>query len=171
MAVVRSGFFMIIVIDFNLSVCKQRDVERQYSGRFTEPINLIASLIMIFSSNIIQDVMGHCETKLSSAMAYFYFDFQDREKQQCQGLIRSLITQFSDQCKTTPEALERLYSKFEPRGQQPDLDELATTLNRILQEFQQAYIIVDALDECTEWDALLKLIEDVLDWKMSTLHI
>jgi hypothetical protein len=32
------------------------------------------------------------------------------------------------------------------------------------------YIIVDALDECSEREELLVLIEDIIDWKLTTLH-
>ena len=33
------------------------------------------------------------------------------------------------------------------------------------------YIIVDALDECSERETLLSLIEEIVDWKLNTLHI
>jgi hypothetical protein len=52
-----------------------------------------------------------------------------------------------------------------------DQDHLTTTLKHILLEVQHAYIIIDALDECTERENLLKLVEEILDWKISTLHI
>ena len=37
--------------------------------------------------------------------------------------------------------------------------------------FRHAYIIIDALDECTERESLLELIQKIVDWKSSTLHI
>ncbi|KAH7378562.1 hypothetical protein BKA64DRAFT_648569 [Cadophora sp. MPI-SDFR-AT-0126] len=37
--------------------------------------------------------------------------------------------------------------------------------------FRQAFIIIDALDECTEQEALLGLIEKVVGWKFENLHI
>ena len=104
-------------------------------------------------------------------MAYFYFDFQNREKQQCQNLLRSLITQLSDHATHIPEALDRLYSACQSNRRDIDQDDLITTLQHIVQEPREAYMIIDALDECTEREALLELIEEILGWKISTLHI
>jgi hypothetical protein len=40
-----------------------------------------------------------------------------------------------------------------------------------VQELREAYIIVDAFDECTEREGLLELIQEIVGWKISTLHI
>jgi hypothetical protein len=46
-----------------------------------------------------------------------------------------------------------------------------TTLRYILQEFPHAYIIIDALDECTEREVLLDVIQTMTDWKIASLHL
>ena len=104
-------------------------------------------------------------------MAYFYFDFQNRGNQQCESLLRSLIAQFSGQAPSIPEALEQLHARCQATEYHPDSDDLTATLQSIIQEFQHAYIVVDALDECTERESLLELIRKIVDWKSSTLHI
>jgi hypothetical protein len=123
------------------------------------------------SSTIIQELIGHCNSNLSFAIAYFYFDFRDRGKQSHEHLLRSLVTQISSQCPSTPEALERLYSSNQDGTWQPAANVLATTLANIIGGFQQTYIVVDALDECTEREELLGLIEEIINWKIDTLHI
>ncbi|KAI9820909.1 MAG: hypothetical protein M1826_000823 [Phylliscum demangeonii] len=37
--------------------------------------------------------------------------------------------------------------------------------------FSQTYIIVDALDECSDWDELLDVMQEIVEWKMSSLHL
>jgi hypothetical protein len=123
------------------------------------------------SSTVIQELIGHCKSNLSFAVAYFYFDFRDRGKQSHEHLLRSLVTQFSAQCPSTPEALERLYSSNQDGRWQPAANVLATTLGKFIGSFQQTYIVVDALDECTEREELLGLIEEIVNWKIDTLHI
>ena len=118
-----------------------------------------------------QDILKLCSDDSGSAIAYFYFDFQSREKQQCQNLLRSLITQFFDQATHIPEALGQLYSACQSNRRDIDQDDLITTLQHIVQAPQEAYIIIDALDECTEREALLELIQEIVGWKISTLHI
>jgi hypothetical protein len=123
------------------------------------------------SSTIIQELMGHCKSNPSFAIAFFYFDFRDRGKQSHEHLLRSLVTQFSVQCPSTPEALERLYSSSQDGRWQPAVHALVITLENIIGSFQQAYIVVDALDECTDREELLGLIEAIVNWKIDTLHI
>ena len=128
-------------------------------------------LTLIYSSTIIEEVLKLCQDDSGSALAYFYFDFQNRDQQQCESLLRSSIAQFSDQAPNTPEALQRLYSRCQSSRYRPDSDDLTATLQCIVQEFRRAYIVVDALDECTERESLLELIEKMVDWNSNTLHI
>jgi hypothetical protein len=104
-------------------------------------------------------------------MAYFYFDFNDIAKQQYRSLVCSLITQFSTQCKTTPEALENLYSQSQNGQWQPSTHNLMVALEHILGCFHHTYIILDALDECVERTELLETITKIMDWKLDACHI
>ena len=44
-------------------------------------------------------------------------------------------------------------------------------LRDIVQTFRHTYIVIDALDECSEREELLILIDEIIDWKLDTLHI
>jgi hypothetical protein len=151
-------------------------VEKPFSGGFARQRSLKDLLTIVFvvhvsSSTIIQDLIGYCKSNPSFGMAYFYFDFRDRGKQSHEHLLRSLVTQFSDQCPSTPETLEKLYLSNQGGEWQPAVNALSATLGDILRSFQQAYIVVDALDECTNRETLLGLIEEIINWKINTLHI
>jgi hypothetical protein len=123
------------------------------------------------SSTIIEDVYRHCESDPSFAITYFYFDFNDAEKQQSENLIRSLITQLSFQSPSCPDALAALYSQNQNGQRQPTTESLMITLKSILRGFQHAYVILDALDECGDREQLLSLIEDITEWKLGMLHV
>lgn len=49
--------------------------------------------------------------------------------------------------------------------------ELLTTLRQMVQEFNETFIILDALDECKEREELLTDIEGIAGWKIGKLHI
>lgn len=127
-------------------------------------------LIKIRSSTIIQDVMLQCQSDQALAMIYFYFDFNDTEKQRHDNLIRSLVMQLSMQSSNTPEALNMLYSCCQDGKHQPTIDDLATTLQHILGGFHETFLVLDALDECTEREELLALMEQIVGWKIGKLH-
>ena len=123
------------------------------------------------SSTIIDAVLHHCQSEPSLGIAYFYFDFNDPAKQQSKNAICSLITQYSTQCSSFPAALVNLFSQHQNGQQQPTTAALMKTLQDILGGFQHAYIILDALDECADCEELLGLIDDLVAWKLGTLHM
>lgn len=104
-------------------------------------------------------------------MTYFYFDFNDAEKQQSENLVRSLIVQLSAQSSTVPDALNALYSKHHDGQQQPSNDAFVETLQHICMEFQEIFIVLDALDECKDREELLRLISEIYEWKTNKLHV
>ncbi|KAF8542732.1 hypothetical protein BDD12DRAFT_875826 [Trichophaea hybrida] len=115
----------------------------------------------ILASTIIEDVIQHCSLGRNSSLpvAYFYFDFNDSEKQKYEKMIRSLITQLSKQSVRT-RALESLFSSYQG-SRQPTADALLETLRHIVQEFDESFIILDTLDECEERQGLLEDIEEI----------
>ena len=61
-----------------------------------------------------------------------------------------------------PKVLENLYAHCGNGHQEPTLGELENTLKRILGGFSSTFIILDALDECTEREKLLNWIQTVI---------
>ncbi len=116
-------------------------------------------------------MIQHCQSHQASAVCYFYFDFSDPEKQRHESLIRSLIVQLSVQASSFPEVLKTLYPHSRDGGTQPSIDALIRVFERILQAFDQVFIIIDALDECREREELLSLINGIVGWKMRQLHM
>jgi hypothetical protein len=122
------------------------------------------------SSTIIENISQHCKTDVSLACAYFFFDGRDSQHalQLHENLIRSLIEQFSVQCGNIPNALEQLYGGGH---QQPQIQSLKEVLLQILDGFQEVYIVIDSLDECSERVKLLRWIAAITSWKVAKLHL
>ena len=127
-------------------------------------------LIEIRSSTIIEDVLLQCQSDQALAMIYFYFDFNDADKQRHDNLIRSLVVQLPMRSSNTPEALNMLYSRCQDGQRQPTIDDLATTLQHVLGGFHETFLVLDALDKCTKREELLSLIERIAGWKIGKLH-
>jgi hypothetical protein len=118
-------------------------------------------------------VARHCETNRSSAFAYFFFDGRDgqKESQTVASLIRSLIRQFSTPYGGVPAILTKLYHSCHNGDAQPSVKSLHATLLLILESFGDVFIILDALDECTERKDLLKWIKEMTSWRKGKLHL
>jgi len=105
------------------------------------------------------------------AVIYFYFDFNDVEKQQFEKMIFSLIKQLSLRCTSTSRVLAALFSSYMNGERQPTSDALLLTLQHMIREFGETYIILDALDECKDREELLEGVRAVVGWELKKLHI
>ena len=115
-----------------------------------------------------------------ATMAYYYFDFRDVKKQDCYGLVSSLISQLSSKSDSCFNVLSELYSENIRGIQKPDIDALKKCMTDMLSLPGQApiYIIIDGLDECpnvsgrpTARDEVLELIEEIIDLKLPNVHL
>ena len=122
------------------------------------------------SSAIISKVLQ----TFNSATAYFFFDGRDSQKdfQLHDKMIRSLIWQFSLKCEGgVPKVLVNLYAHCGNGHQEPTLGDLQNTLLRILGGFSSTFLILDALDECTEREKLLHWIQTFIMGKDKNLGL
>ena len=120
---------------------------------------------MIFTSSaIIKDVDGTSAAG-SPHIAYFFFDFRDKEKQNARALLTSILVQLSNRSDPFCDVLHGLYSAHHLGSQQPSDTALTQCLHGILKFPQQVptYIIVDALDECPDNMGIRSSREKVLD--------
>ena len=109
-----------------------------------------------------------------SALAYFYFDFNDDKKQRVRGFVCSIIAQFSRQIPEFPKTLEKLYHSCQQGQQQPRIGDLKLVLENILGEVSNVFLVLDALDECRERDGpdeLLELIKEICGREKSDVRL
>ena len=130
-------------------------------------------------SAIIQDVERMHAAGLA-IMAYYYFDFRDVKKQDCYGLLSSLISQLSAESDSCFNILSQLYSEHNRGIRKPNIGALKKCMTDMLSLPGQApiYIIVDALDECPNFsgtpsarEEVLELLEDLVELKLPNVHL
>ena len=130
-------------------------------------------------SAIIQDVKGMHAAGLAT-MAYYYFDFRDVKKQDCCGLLSSLISQLSVESDSCYDVLSKLYSDNSRGTRKPDIDALKKCMADMLSLPGQGtiYIIVDALDECPNFpgspsarEEVLEIVKELVDLNLPNVHL
>jgi hypothetical protein len=116
------------------------------------------------------------EASKSFGVAYFFFDGRDSQKelQLHNKLIRTLLLQLSDiRHGGITEKLADLY-KHCGEVQHPSDEQLQNVLRDILDRFSQVYIMIDALDECTDRKKTLNWLNKFItdsNRKAANLHI
>jgi hypothetical protein len=134
---------------------------------------------MPFRSAIIQDIKRTRAAGLAT-MAYYYFDFRDVKKQDCYGLLSSLVLQLSVESDPCYSILSQLYLDNMNGAHEPDIGSLKECMKDMLNLPGQGpiYIIVDALDECpnssgtpSAREEVLKLIVELVNLELPNVHL
>jgi hypothetical protein len=115
-----------------------------------------------------------------ATMAYYYFDFRDVKKQDCYGLLSSLVLQLSAESDSCYNILSQLYSDNKNGMREPDIDSLKECMKDMLNLPGQGpiYIIVDAIDESPNLsgtpsarEEVLELVGELVDLELPNLHL
>ena len=130
-------------------------------------------------SAIIDNIEGMHAAGLAT-MVYYYFDFRDVKKQDCYGLLSSLISQLSAKSDSCSSILLQLYSDHTRGIRKPNIEALQKCTTDMLSVPGQApiYIIVDALEESPNFpgrpsvrEEVLELLEAFVDMKLPNVHL
>ncbi|KAH8989797.1 hypothetical protein EDB86DRAFT_2807592, partial [Lactarius hatsudake] len=133
----------------------------------------------ILSSAIICDIKTMSNAG-SALLAYFYFDFKDKAKQNSRALLSSLLVQLSDQSDIFCDTLFSLYSAHKQGSEQPTTDSLSQYLKHMLTTAGPVpiYLVLDALDECpygtglpSPREKLLDLVDELVKLRLPTLRL
>jgi ankyrin repeat domain-containing protein 50 len=100
----------------------------------------------------------------------FYFDFNDLAKQKAHEMLCSLICQLYSQIDHEISALGVLYERCS-HFYKPGVHDLLEVLRELISNFNGVYIILDALDESTEREVLLPILEKIPRWGFKQLHM
>ncbi len=115
-----------------------------------------------------------------AVMAYYYFDFRDVKKQDCFGLLSSLVSQLSAESDSCSEILSKLYSDKSGGIRKPSIGALKECMKDMLRLAGQVpiYIVVDGLDESPNFPGrpsargeILELIEEIVNLKLRNVHL
>ena len=122
----------------------------------------------ILCSTIVNNIYKHTASLAHSALAFYYFDFSNQIKAQASSCLRSIVLQIAQRSSdiTALNNLHRVYATGTPPS-----DELLEVLRQMLQSFQRVYIVLDALDECTEQEELFDLLTKMRLWHVESLCI
>jgi hypothetical protein len=120
---------------------------------------------------LLQNIIQHTEIQSDAGVAYFYFDFNDIEKQSSKKAVRSLLFQVALLQHDHLHRLEGLYQKCDNGQKQPAEDVIRSLLRDATADAGNIYIVLDALDECADRESLLTLLNELITSKQASLHV
>jgi hypothetical protein len=70
-----------------------------------------------------------------------------------------------------PASLDTLFALRDNKQGLPSLQILLGVLRQMILEFPQVFILVEALDECTQRPELMEVLATVAGWQLQNLHL
>ncbi|KZP10818.1 ankyrin, partial [Athelia psychrophila] len=121
----------------------------------------------------IQAIIDFCDSKASTGYAYFFFDGRSAEAALLvhDKFMRSIVMQLAHRCDGIPVALAEMYRKCDKGFRRPPIDLLEATFLRILDSFNDVYIAIDSLDECSERPEVILWIQSMASKASGKLHM
>ncbi|KAH7186574.1 hypothetical protein BKA60DRAFT_474219 [Fusarium oxysporum] len=114
----------------------------------------------ILSTTILDHLQIYTHTTLA-----FFFDFSDPGKQKLENLLRSLAVQLYHTGNEAVKRLSSLFASHDDGRRQPDTNALSACVDTMIQITGKAFIIIDALDECTAREELLQWLKHLASRK------
>jgi ankyrin repeat domain-containing protein 50 len=106
-------------------------------------------------------------------LVYFYFSFQDTEKQKVANLLRSILSQLVRQTEYIPDPVVILYDNY--LHSEPPKDRLLSAIKSMINGHKKTFIVIDALDECPDENGersdLCNILREIKEWAASNLHV
>ena len=115
-----------------------------------------------------------------ASLAFYYYDFREDRQMDLRGLLSSVIYQLCDQSDSYHDILSIFYSTHRDGAQNPSSHALLRCLKELLELGGQppVYLIIDALDECSDTSAMpspreevLGLMEQLIESKLMNLRL
>lgn len=123
----------------------------------------------IMSAAVIHDISAHFPTDTNVGLAYVYFAFSRQREQTIEHVLASLLVQLLRRQISIPDFVREMHKDHAKAGTRAMREELFDALGCLIPRFHRAYIVLDALDECTTENGCRKeVLTDILALRNST---
>lgn len=121
----------------------------------------------IITSIVVDHLREKFRDNLDVGVAFLYCNFRQQQEQQPIHLFLSLLRQLAQRQPFLPQAIVKLHQEHQKDRTRPSLDKVSTVLQSVLLECSKAFIIIDALDECSA-TSTSRVLEELFNLQAKT---
>jgi hypothetical protein len=122
----------------------------------------------ILTSIVIGDLITMFGNDKKVGIAYIYCNFQQRDMQTPEGLLRSLLKQLAQELSLA-DCVKQLYNQRGAKQTPPSLSDFSGALQSVAAMYSRVFIVVDALDECqVSDDCRARLLLEIFNLQAKT---
>jgi hypothetical protein len=102
----------------------------------------------IFASVVVNSLKVDNESK--AGIACLFFEYERLNNETIQTLTAAILRQLVDQCDQLPQSVVALYNLHYTNKMPLTFEEISSALSNVFKMFSQVFLVIDALDECSE---------------------
>ena len=91
-------------------------------------------------------------------LAFVFCNYKERAEQSHTNIVSSLLRQLVSGLSSIPEEVRSLYRRYVDKEARPSRLEIFDLLKSVVSEFHTVFIVVDALDECSDSDGTRSML-------------
>ena len=103
----------------------------------------------IIASTVIECIWS-AQHDRESGVAFLYCNYERQNEQTTEALLAILLRQLVEHRSSVPDSVKLLHSIHTKRKTRPSLQEVYDTLCNVAMNYKRLFLIVDALDECSD---------------------
>jgi hypothetical protein len=131
-----------------------------------------------FLASLIIDTLFDKFPETSTATIHLYLNYKDGSEQTAEKLTASLLKQLIHQDLPLSDEVQRLFETYSQTQALPPLSALVSALHAQMNQFSRVFVVVDALDECSDDESArnefldaLKSLPDCVKWLVTSRRI
>ncbi|KAK2799875.1 hypothetical protein FQN51_006476 [Onygenales sp. PD_10] len=101
---------------------------------------------------VVDELQQSLRDRDETGIACLFCNHRKKTEQTAVDLLASLLKQLVQQRQVVPKALEDLHETHSRRDTRPSLKQLSQVLLPVINEYSKAFIVIDAVDECSNID-------------------
>ena len=129
----------------------------------------------VLCSTVIESLKARCRWQKHSVsvVVYWYFSFANKKTQSIPNFLSSIARDICTKVVTIPKVVEDLWSDANNGQQRPSVQNLLDILRVLMPNFDQVYLVMDAVDECPKLqrDRLLLTLKNLCSLNIECLHM
>ena len=102
----------------------------------------------ILTSIVVDNLVTRFQNNPTIGIAYIYCNFQRRDEQTINDLLKCLLKQLVQNQSSFPVSVRELYDRHRKNQTRPSFEDICRALHSVATMYSRVFIIVDALDEC-----------------------
>ena len=122
---------------------------------------------IVLTATIIEEIATRTQQK-GLGLAYFFCDYRDPATHDPRSILASLAGQLAaqdEECYAIAQAFFEEDNASDGTAGSPSVDKLCKSLHSMLTSLEDAYIVVDALDECVDRSPVLEVLHNLNDFE------